>query len=213
MEHLGPTMRHLIEHKLGIMRHRGTMVISNQSAEFLDQVRQIAMEMQLVKQGLVVFANKCTSLPVEGLVQFNDKLKFKLSLLGEHQLANVHAAVTAIMQVRHRLQIVDEHIVKGIESTRWPGRLQWCDTLEYGRVLVDGAHNEQACLALADYVRSLKPPLPTAWIFGCTANKNAKQLLDLLVASGDTVLAVPFSQPAGMPWIECKQPDLIVEQY
>ncbi|KAJ2705201.1 folylpolyglutamate synthase [Coemansia sp. IMI 203386] len=91
-------------------------------------------------------------------------------------------------------------------------------------ILVDGAHNEPAAVELRKYVdttlrrvnqqryihatrgRSFNDVPHIRWIIGFTQGKDMKAILSKLVFAGDSIWAVPFSQPDEMPWISCTDP-------
>ncbi|KAF9401971.1 hypothetical protein BGZ94_005034 [Podila epigama] len=93
-----------------------------------------------------------------------DALKVWIPLLGDFQLDNAATAIAAIRVMQRQGQkhsrwdkITDAAIQQGIERTRWPGRLQWIEASEApsyvrGKVLVDGAHNPAAAIALRAFI-------------------------------------------------------------
>ena len=67
-----------------------------------------------------------------------------IPLLGAHQARNAGVAVTLARQVA---DVTDDEVVRGLRSAHWPGRFE-----VVGReplVVLDGAHNPDACAALA----------------------------------------------------------------
>ncbi|KAJ1935375.1 folylpolyglutamate synthase, partial [Kickxella alabastrina] len=98
-----------------------------------------------------------------------------------------------------------------------------------GWILADGAHNEPAAFELRKYVettlkrikqtryingtsvRSFKDIPNVRWIVGFTRGKDMTAILNRIARAGDTVWAVPFSQPDEMPWIECTDTESILE--
>ncbi|KAJ2727049.1 folylpolyglutamate synthase [Coemansia sp. Benny D115] len=89
-------------------------------------------------------------------------------------------------------------------------------------ILADGAHNEPAAAELRKYVdttlrrigqqryihattrgRSLQDVPRVRWIVGFSRGKDVAALLSRLAHPGDSVWAVPFSQPEEMPWVSC----------
>ncbi|KAF9901887.1 hypothetical protein EC991_005589 [Linnemannia zychae] len=155
--------------------------------------------------------------------------RFWIPLLGDFQLENATTAIAAInvlksstlkeKQARWSDRITDETIRQGIRDTVWPGRLQWIDGESApqevkGRLLVDGAHNPPAAIALRTYidqcVSELSSTSPTPrihWIMAFTMGKDVEEMFDILFsktsksAGGDTFSAVEFSAPEGMPWV------------
>ncbi|KAI9475076.1 Mur ligase [Coemansia mojavensis] len=102
-------------------------------------------------------------------------------------------------------------------------------TLKLDRwILADGAHNEPAAAELRKYVdttlrrisqqryiratrnRQAASQLQVRWVVGFTQGKDMAAILNRLVQPGDSVWAVPFSQPKEMPWIKCESPANIV---
>ncbi|KAJ1996278.1 folylpolyglutamate synthase [Coemansia spiralis] len=95
-------------------------------------------------------------------------------------------------------------------------------------ILADGAHNEPAAVELRNYVdttlrrvtqqryindtrgRDFKDPWPVRWIVGLSRGKDIQGILSKLVRPGDTLWAVPFSQPDEMPWVKYEDPDSIL---
>ncbi len=75
---------------------------------------------------------------------------YSLSLLGAHQQENAGVA----QAVCEHLGCTDDAILHGLQTTLWPGRLQWLtDSL-----LLDVAHNEDAFYSLASYLNTLSRP-------------------------------------------------------
>src|SRR5213594_59513 len=91
-------------------------------------------------------------------------------LLGGHQLENIAVAIRAA----ECLGIAKEDIVRGVNTTTWPGRLE-----SLGRFLLDGAHNVAAASALAVFLREFHPE--GVWIiFGVMADKQFEEMIAIL---------------------------------
>ncbi len=102
---------------------------------------------------------------------FSEFKNFKIPLLGRYQLINACCAIgvvealrfyPALLQKRgvHNIVISDESIRKGLEKTRWPGRLELVQRSPL--VILDGAHNQPAAKQLREVLREflLRPPVP-----------------------------------------------------
>jgi dihydrofolate synthase/folylpolyglutamate synthase len=91
-------------------------------------------------------------------------------LLGRHQRENIAIAIRAA----ECLGLRREHIVPGVNTAVWPGRLE-----RIGRFLLDGAHNVPAALALARFLEEYEPE--KVWIvFGAMADKPYREMIDIL---------------------------------
>jgi dihydrofolate synthase/folylpolyglutamate synthase len=74
----------------------------------------------------------------------------RVPLAGAHQIANLATALEAIERLRHiGYPIFPERLWRGIEATRWPGRLWKVPGLE--NIWMDGAHNPDGAKALASH--------------------------------------------------------------
>ncbi|KAJ3091810.1 hypothetical protein HK102_013334, partial [Quaeritorhiza haematococci] len=176
---------------------------------------------------------------------------FPVMLEGEYQLGNVATAIKAVEVMRELPKTPGcsegrprpEHIIEGLRAVKWPARLDWicldstkddASSVDIPKsrqqqreqwILVDGAHNEAAARALAQYVDKQRrrvavasgdpslplPQIPVHWIFGATRGKDVQKILSVLLRDGDILTAVGFSQPEGMPWISCTPSSAIVD--
>jgi dihydrofolate synthase/folylpolyglutamate synthase len=91
-------------------------------------------------------------------------------LLGRHQLENIAVAV----RTAESLGVSQDAIVRGVNSTTWPGRLE-----RSGRFLLDGAHNVQAAQALAEFLGEAHSE--GVWlIFGAMGDKQFEEMIAIL---------------------------------
>lgn len=84
----------------------------------------------------------------------------------------------------------DAAIAQGLADTDWPGRLQWLD-YQGRRLLIDGAHNPEAAIALRQAVDQLLPNQSITWLIGMLRAKDAQAVLATLLRSGDRCIAIP----------------------
>ncbi len=124
-------------------------------------------------------------------------LDYALPLAGQVQLTNSAIAVAALQVLRARgWALSDEAIVAGLSQARWPGRLQrlrW----QQQEILVDGAHNPAAAIALRHYVDAWASPI--AWVLGILSSKDYRGVLAALLRPGDRLYAVPVPDHATVP--------------
>jgi len=102
----------------------------------------------------------------------------KLPLRGKHQVVNCVTAVTAAESLYP--DISSETVVRGIEKTIWPGRLD----LRGGHpdILLDGAHNQQAVRSLVTFVRDhlVEDYDRMACLFALSRGKEARTILGII---------------------------------
>jgi dihydrofolate synthase/folylpolyglutamate synthase len=98
-----------------------------------------------------------------------------LPLVGDYQPANAALAVAAA----HLLAgVSDDHVRKGLESTRWPGRLQVIATRP--RVILDGGHNPAAILKVGVALRRLIGTERLIAVFAMLGERDPSQLIAAL---------------------------------
>jgi dihydrofolate synthase / folylpolyglutamate synthase len=116
-------------------------------------------------------------------------IKYPLALLGEMQLTNSAIAIATIQILRQAgWAISDRAIVTGMANTRWLGRIQW--TMWQGhKLLIDGAHNAAAAVALRQYVDTLNVPI--SWTIGMLSTKAHQEIFQALLRPGDRLYLVP----------------------
>ena len=152
--YLGDTITEIAGEKAGIIR-AGDMVVTGDLAPAAeDVIRDRAYQFGLRVLGLgreirmtsESIGWRGSSLSIE--IPPTPFTKLHTRLLGAHQAANAAIAVGALyaMHERHGVAFNRGEIRRGLESTRWPGRLELVKG--HPRVLVDGAHNPAAVAAV-----------------------------------------------------------------
>jgi dihydrofolate synthase / folylpolyglutamate synthase len=116
-------------------------------------------------------------------------LKYPLALLGEMQLTNSAIAIATIQILRQSgWKISDESIVTGMANTQWLGRIQWTNWQGH-KLLIDGAHNPAAAIALRQYIDTLNTPI--SWVMGMLSTKSHREIFQALLRPGDRLYLVP----------------------
>ena len=112
-----------------------------------------------------------------------------------------HALFKELKNLRNRMMKVGPKMV-------FPGRQQWLQLKPIVGVkkiaLLDGAHNADSALALADKVNMLRKWVrmrPVTWVFAASDTKDAKEISRPLFRPGDRAVLVEFGPVGGMPWV------------
>lgn len=118
-----------------------------------------------------------------------DDLTF--SLLGDYQLVNLAAAVTAVeLLMDQGYKVEEKHLQAALSEFKMPGRLevlQW-----HPLVIGDVAHNPQGAEALAQSLQHLLPDRNKVLLCGFLDDKDTKQNL---AALGDHTSSAVISRP------------------
>ncbi len=130
-------------------------------------------------------------------------ISYPLSLLGEMQFTNSAIAIATIQVLRQAgWEISDLAIVTGMAKTQWRGRIQWT-TWQGSKLLIDGAHNHAAAIALRQYVDTLNTPI--SWLIGMLSTKAHQEIFQALLRPGDRLTLVP------VPEHSSADPELLVD--
>jgi dihydrofolate synthase/folylpolyglutamate synthase len=118
----------------------------------------------------------------------------ELPLTGDFQLENAAAAIAAIESlIENGANISPEHILIGMKSIDWPGRLQILH--EAPLVLADGAHNAYSMSKLIESVRKYFKYSECYVIFGSSVDKDVDGMARELSAFTRNITVTSSSHP------------------
>jgi dihydrofolate synthase / folylpolyglutamate synthase len=187
-QHLGPTLADIAGEKAGILKPNCPAVIGQLP---LEAKEAIAARIKVLNCPTVwVKPAKELSISQSRWARYDD-IEYPLPLLGEVQLMNSALAVAAIKVLQQRgWNIPQLAIQTGMTKTRWQGRLQWTTHADRP-ILIDGAHNPAAAIALRQYVDTLNRSV--IWVMGMLSTKDHEDIFTALLRSGDELHLVPVS--------------------
>jgi len=192
-DRLGATKAEIAREKAGIIKRSVPIVVGTRDSEALAAIADIARKRRarllcIERDFSVAAAEAGLSVTVHG--HHYDGLP--LALVGAHQADNLACAVAAVHQLRQAgFTITEPALRRGLRNTRWPGRLE----LLSGRpaLLLDAAHNPEACAQLAAYLKVLPGTYTRrVLLFGVMRDKDHAQMMRQLLPVVD---AVVFATP------------------
>jgi dihydrofolate synthase/folylpolyglutamate synthase len=204
-EFLGCTLAEIGREKAGVIK-AGTPVVSGcEEGEAAQVIRQRCVELgaELLETGKLGGLSGLHSL--QGHYAFDLSLDtdsfagLTSPLLGRFQVKNVAAAVTAAWRLsRDGFRITRTAIVKGLESTLWPGRLE--RILEHPLVLLDGAHNPAAARVLAEFIEDELEGRRLRLVYASMRDKAIAEIAEILFPLAEEVyLTQPHLARAATP--------------
>ena len=130
-----------------------------------------------------------------------------MSLAGPFQVENALTALATVdaLEEHAGLSVPDAAVVKGLETTVWPGRAQRVvsDGVEF---VVDGAHNPDGATALREALRygalARKDAAPVAIVCGFCGDKDVLAHLRIISAVSTTGWAVPIRNVRSLDPVE-----------
>ncbi|WRH69117.1 MAG: folylpolyglutamate synthase/dihydrofolate synthase family protein [Planktothrix sp. GU0601_MAG3] len=188
-EYLGSTIAEIAFEKAGIIKPKSAVVVGILPPDAQQVIQQRATELN----AQVTWVKPAVWVKQNGMQQTANYqgLEYPLPLFGEIQLINSAIAIATIQIIRQQgWEISENALIQGMEKAQWPGRLQWI-TWKQHRLLIDGAHNPAAAMALRQYVDSLEVS-SISWVMGMLSTKDHTNIFKALLRPGDQLYLVPI---------------------
>ncbi|MBD1839336.1 bifunctional folylpolyglutamate synthase/dihydrofolate synthase [Coleofasciculus sp. FACHB-64] len=193
-KNLGPTLADIAREKAGILKAGCPAVVGQ-----LPEEARAVVQQRIIELGCpVVWAEPAVELRTaktprtqreERRVEYQG-IKYPLPLLGDIQLNNSALAIASFQILQQQgWEISEAAIASGMAKTQWIGRLQWTSWQNH-RLLIDGAHNPAAAIALRQYVDTLEKS-PIHWVMGMLSTKDHADIFSALLRKGDRLYLVP----------------------
>ncbi|HEV8594489.1 MAG TPA: folylpolyglutamate synthase/dihydrofolate synthase family protein, partial [Thermoplasmata archaeon] len=198
-ENLGRTVQRIAREKSGILKPGVPAVTVDQAALSVIRPRAEALKCPLTVVGTDVRYTRI-AFDLEGqdlLLEDGLRVEARIPLLGAFQPENAATAFAAALAVREKWNLSPDAIVEGLETTRWPGRLQV--VRQEPLVIVDGAHNGPAAAALAESLQELFPAQKVTFILGILNDKDLAAIAEALGPLAAKIVAVKPNTPRAFP--------------
>ena len=203
MQFLGDTPEKIAFQKAGIIK-RGCRVVSAVQRKEVMEVIQAGAEamgcpLQAVKPEMlshVRYGLEKQSFDYGGLK------KLELSLAGKYQIENAALAAETVEALREQgLSVSEEALRLGLLRTQWPGRFTLIGKKPY--FIVDGAHNEEAAVRLAESLEFYFTNKRVIYIMGVLKDKEYEKIIASTHALADQIITVtPPGNPRALPAYE-----------
>jgi dihydrofolate synthase/folylpolyglutamate synthase len=134
-------------------------------------------------------------------LQYGD-LAYCIQLQGQIQQTNSAIAIATLQTLQYQgWSIPPKAIQTGMAQAQWPGRLQWLNRNDRP-LLIDGAHNPEAALALRHYLdhelghcNGTNQLHRITWVMGMLKTKDCEGIFRALLRPPDRLYLVPVSHP------------------
>lgn len=183
---LGDTIEQIAFEKCGIIKENSCVVTTSlQNSKAVEVIENTAKNKN-AKLKIADF-NKVSILRegIDGTEIIYDGLKYKIPLVGAHQVEN---AIGVIEAARSIDGISYENIYNGILNTVMHGRME----LIKENVLIDGGHNEECSLALKAVIEKYLKNKKITAVIGMMADKDCEKYLSNVLPYCDRVI---FTKP------------------
>ena len=205
-EFLGDSLHGVAVEKAGILKAGARGLIARQPEAAMAAIEAAA---RAVQAPLTVMGVDFDAWADRGGLSWQDQERFldlpTPALAGPHQFDNAGLAVAVALE----LDLPEAAIAEGLQSVRWPARMQRLTAGPYAEAAraaeaelwLDGGHNPHAAAALAAALmeRQARAPRPVALIVGILANKDAGGFFEALKVTEAAVFTVRFEGAAAEP--------------
>jgi dihydrofolate synthase/folylpolyglutamate synthase len=181
--YLGNTLASIAAEKAGILKAGVTVVMENQepAAEAVVSARARELHCPIIRTADHSLS-KVQVTPFDSRFDLDGE-SYLCNLAGRHQMENAKAAVL----VCKALKIEPDHIRKGLETVRWPGRLELVS--RNPDFILDGAHNPAGAAALAAYIREFHANRPVWFVYGAMRDKAVQEVAEQLFPLAERIIA------------------------
>lgn len=188
---LGNTLAEIAYQKAGIIKPSGTVVCyPAQDDSALEVIKSTAKEKNAQ---LIVPDKNNIKTTVTGFMQSAleyDGMKITQAFTGVHQSYNAAVVIETAKRLRkHGYNISDEDIIRGIETTCFPARIEVISRNPI--IILDGGHNVDGVTALLNVLKENKITGLTA-VWASLADKEPEKIIRMMTPYIDTLYTVPL---------------------
>ena len=192
MQVLGNTLSEIASTKAGIIKPNCRAVTA------ANQVREVIEVLKNVKPDIIepepVFQSKCDL--KGGSFTFKNE-KYKISMIGEHQIQNAQTALQTIFELKNiGWNIPEKAIKQGLECAKISGRMEKIH--EKPLILLDGGHNIDGVKSITSTVKTLLNDRKLYLIIGMILDKDVKACTSILNELSDSITVTEPNNPRAM---------------
>lgn len=171
---LGETLEEIADQKAGILKPGTRLVLGKMDEKARNVIEKRARELMVPFQNVDNLLTKIST--------------YKIRLNGLFQRENAALAVGIVEAVFHKKSgyLSEEVIRRGLEETRWPGRMEVLS--EHPFVMVDGAHNPQGVEALFNSLKAMYPGEKFVFLVGVMADKDYAAMMARMLPAAECFL-------------------------
>ena len=175
MQVLGNTIEEIAAEKCGIIKENSVVVTTSlQDRAALSVIKDKAKN----TDSKLIIADyddvKIINADINGTEFLYKGKKYKIRLLGEHQIENTIGVIVAAQQIEN---ICYKDIYEGVLNTVMHARMELIDE----NTLIEGGHNEECSLALKDVINKYLPDKDITAVIGMMADKAYDKYLENIV--------------------------------
>ncbi len=199
-EHLGGDIRTIAMEKGGIIKEKGTVILSSCKREAIEAIEAVCKEkharLYRIERDFGIRISECGM--SNTIFEFRNPQSaipnLKIPLRGKYQPINASTAVMAAHILAEKGFTIGESAIReGLKNVRWNGRFEVVS--EEPLIILDGAHNPAAAKMLADELKAIKgqsqeEESKLILIIGILKDKDFRGIISSLAHLADYVIIV-----------------------
>ncbi len=196
MEFLGDTIGKIALVKSGIMK-KGVPAVSDAQ----DPEAEVVLRERAASEGAKIHFAAPDQIDLHRRELTGQTFSYKshseitIPLLGTYQLRNAALALEAVDELRVLgWQLPEETVKRGFANTRWPGRFEVLRAGGAGSgkawAVMDGAHNPDAAVQLAQSLKAFFPGRRYVYVFGIFADKEYEKVIRITAPLADRIFTI-----------------------
>ena len=186
LDKIGPTIDDVLTNKIGILKTGGILITTLQE-EFHAKATMQAKKANATIE-FIPTANKISNKPlIFNLFGQN----FQLKMQGDFQIKNASLAIAGVNYLFPAISY--DQIKQSIAKTIWPGRFEIVSNDP--TIIIDGAHNKEAALALSKAMIELYKNENIVVIMSILKGKDHHSFINLMTTFAQEIILVDFPDP------------------
>lgn len=203
MAFLGDTLAEIAENKAGILKNGIPVVTMEQKPEAMQVIERKAKELHCeLTVALETEASKIRYGVEKQKFDYKEYKGLEIGLAGKCQIANAVLAVEVLrVLAKNGFPIKEQALRDGLKKTVWRGRFSVI--AKKPLFIVDGAHNEDAAIKLADSIRFYFTNKKIIYIMGILKDKEYEKIIANTAPYAEQIITVTTPKnPRALPAYE-----------
>ncbi|MDF2802990.1 MAG: hypothetical protein K0S61_2893, partial [Anaerocolumna sp.] len=190
MEYLGDTLEKIAIQKAGIIKDGIQVAAYDLKEEAMKVIEETSKKMgaDLRKADFYKIKNLNMTLNQTSF-DYKERKNIVIKLPGINQVYNAVVAILTADALNERGYVISETaILKGLSSTTWRGRFEVIKNEPL--FIIDGAHNTDAALSLAENIKIYLKDKKIRFIMGVLKDKDYDEILNVIKGVGEKIYTV-----------------------
>ena len=192
MQYLGNSLTEIAREKAGIIKEGRPVVTCNAEPEVRNTIQEVSRYKNAPFYTVDSREAEVTGMSPEGTAFRYQEKEYVIRLLGLHQVVNAQLAMKAAEVLNQSgYHISEAAIQRGLQHANWRGRFEVIARNPY--FIIDGAHNEDAALRLAEAIELYFKGKRLIYIMGVFADKEYEKIVRITAPLAELVLTLQSS--------------------